>query len=88
MLILEALRRSEGTAVAVADSTILEVQREVAGLEGCFVCPEGAAALAAVGSLRSSGWLGPDQTVVVLNTGSGLKYPDLVSTEAAIQPPP
>ncbi|MFD1047372.1 pyridoxal-phosphate dependent enzyme, partial [Kibdelosporangium lantanae] len=77
-LILEAVYSSNGTAVAVDDSDILAEQSRCARLEGAFVCPEGAAAFAAVRALRSDGWIGADERVVVLNTGAGIKYPETV----------
>jgi threonine synthase len=86
-MILEAVRATGGTAVAVADADTLAEVGRCARLEGLFVCPEGAAALAAVGRLRTSGWLGPDDEVVVLNTGSGLKYPGTVSNAAPVLQP-
>jgi threonine synthase len=45
------------------------------------VCPEGGACFAAVAQLRGSGWLDGTEEVVVLNTGSGLLYPDTVSVD-------
>jgi threonine synthase len=74
-LILDALYATGGTAVAVADETLLAAQREVASREGSFICPEGAACFAAVRRLRESGWLSEADEVVVLNTGTGLAYP-------------
>jgi len=74
-LILDALYATTGTAVAVDDSRLLADQREVARLEGCFICPEGAACFSAIGQLREDGWLSGSEQVVVLNTGTGLKYP-------------
>ena len=50
--------------------------RHLAAAEGAWVCPEGAACLAAARELRESGWIGEHEQVVVLNTGTGLKYPD------------
>jgi threonine synthase len=73
--VLDAVRATGGTAVAVSDEELLASQREVARLEGSLVCPEGAAGFAAVRQLRETGWLGEDDEVVVLNTGTGLKYP-------------
>jgi threonine synthase len=73
-LILDALRATGGTAIAVEDEALLADQAECARLEGVFVCPEGAAALTAVRRLRESGWIGAGEEVVVLNTGSGMKY--------------
>jgi threonine synthase len=75
-LVLDALYATEGTAVAVADADLLASQRQVAGLEGTWICPEGAACFAAVGRLREAGWLAESDEVVVVNTGSGLKYPE------------
>jgi threonine synthase len=73
-LILRILRESEGTAVAVSDAEILDAQREMAGREGIFAAPEGAATLAALRHLLDQGWVQPNETVVLFNTGSGLKY--------------
>jgi threonine synthase len=80
-LVLEALAETSGTAISVSDEELLAELREVASLEGAFVCPEGAAAFAAARRLRASGWLGADDQVVVLNTGTGLKYPKAIQME-------
>lgn len=80
-LILDALYDSEGCAIAVGDEEILAAQKLAGKLEGVFMCPEGAATVAALPKLRESGWLDRDETVVVLNTGAGLKYPETVSIE-------
>lgn len=77
-LVLDALRRTGGTAVAVSDAAMLAEQRTLARLEGLFVCPEGAAAVAAARDLAASGWLSAEDEVILLNTGSGLLYPDLL----------
>jgi threonine synthase len=74
-LILSAIRDTGGTAVAVDDADILAEQAACAATEGVLMCPEGAATLAAASQLRSSGWLDGSEEVVVLNTGSDLKYP-------------
>jgi threonine synthase len=75
-LILDALSRSNGTAVAVDDTELLEELRAFGAREGLLLCPEGAACLSAIKRLRATGWIDPDEQVVVLNTGAGLKYPD------------
>lgn len=80
-LVLEAVRATEGTAIAVSDEELLAEQRELATREGTFICPEGAACMAAAKQLRESGWLGPDDRTVVLNTGMGLKYPETVQAD-------
>ncbi len=75
-LVLAALRATDGTAIAVTDEELLAAQARLARAEGSWICPEGAACLAAVGRLRESGWLSGQDEVVVLNTGAGLKYPE------------
>lgn len=75
-LTLAALRKSGGDAVAVDDAAILRAQKELATREGLFTCPEGAATLAALAQLRRGGKIGPKERVVLLNTGTGLKYPE------------
>ncbi|HKS98981.1 MAG TPA: threonine synthase, partial [Rugosimonospora sp.] len=77
-LILDALYASGGTAVAVPDGELLADLRAFGADEGLLLCPEGAACLTATRRLRTSGWLGDGDQVVILNTGSGLKYPDTV----------
>ncbi len=86
-LVLDALYATGGTAVAVEDEALLADQREVARLEGTFVCPEGAACFTAVRHLRESGWLTEADEVVVLNTGTGLKYPETVTATIPVLPP-
>ena len=86
-LVLEALYATGGTAVAVTDEALLADQREVARLEGTFICPEGAAGFAAVRQLRASGWLSEMDEVIVLNTGTGLIYPETVPARAPVLPP-
>ncbi len=75
-LILRDIRATGGTAVAVSDEAILEAQRMLGRLEGIFAAPEGAATLAALQQLVAQKWVQPDESVVLFNTGSGLKYLD------------
>ena len=86
-LVLQAVRDTGGTAVAVTDEALLADQRETARLEGSLICPEGAACVTAVRQLRESGWLAASDEVVVLNTGTGLKYPDLVAVDLPVLAP-
>ncbi len=74
-LILEALRESGGTAVAVDESSISETQLLAGRLGAGYVSPESAAALAVVSELRARGELGPDEEVVAFDCGIGQKYP-------------
>ncbi len=80
-LILDILNRSGGVALAVSDEEIIDAVRHWARVEGIFAAPEGAAALAAYRRLRSSNFFGPDDTVVLFNTGSGLKYLEVIEKE-------
>src|SRR6202158_616742 len=77
-LILDILKKSGGVALAVADGEIMDALRQWARVEGVFAAPEGAAALAAYRKLRANTFFGPDDTVVLFNTGSGLKYLDVI----------
>ncbi|MFQ5841630.1 MAG: threonine synthase [Thermodesulfobacteriota bacterium] len=83
-LILDALEKSSGTALSVKDEEILESIQLLAEEEGIFACPEGAATLWAVKKLKDDGWLKGGETILLLNTGTGLKYPQLISEEAPI----
>ncbi len=85
-LVLEAVRATEGTAVAVTDEELLAEVAAVAAAEGAFVCPEGAACFAAARRLREGGWLREHEQVVVLNTGTGLKYPETVDVTVPTLP--
>jgi len=76
VLILNILRESAGTAIAISDEEILDAGRELASLEGIFSAPEGAACVAAARKLIASQFLKPSDRMVLYNTGSGLKYLD------------
>lgn len=77
-LVLEAIYETNGAAIAIDDKDILHYQEILAKTEGLFVCPEGAATLAATVELYKNGWIKENEKIVLLNTGSGLKYPDTV----------
>lgn len=79
-MVLDALYDTSGCAVAVDDDEIVKMRYLLASGDGEFICPEGAAAFSAAAKLRSSGWIKEDETVVVLNTGAGIKYPDSENT--------
>jgi threonine synthase len=85
-LVLDAVRSTGGTAVAVSDDALLAAQRDLARDEGVWVCPEGGACFAAIARLRESGWLHEADEVVVLNTGSGLLYPDTIAVDVPTLP--
>ncbi len=78
-LILEALCASGGTALAIEDDEMLVQARLMGALTGIFPAPEGAACLAAQIHLLADGWIKPHETVVLFNTGAGVKYAHLWS---------
>lgn len=76
-MILQAINESGGCAVAVSDADLLVEMKNVPSLEGVFLCPEGAAAVAAARQLIRSKFIRPSDRVVIFNTGSGYKYVEL-----------
>jgi threonine synthase len=79
-LVLQAVRESGGTAVAVSDAEMLDAGVQLASMAGIFAAPEGAACVAACAKLLASGFLKQSDRVVLYNTGSGLKYLEAYST--------
>jgi threonine synthase len=79
-LILDILNKSGGTAVAATDAEIMDALREWAETEGVFAAPEGAAALVAYQKLQVNKFFSPDDKVVLFNTGSGLKYLEVIDS--------
>ena len=73
-LILDAIRASGGTAVAVDDTELVAAVKEIGAATGLFVAPEGAACLPALRKLIESGEINEGETVLMFNTGSGIKY--------------
>ena len=74
LLILGMLRQTKGTALTVTDEEMLHAGRELASLEGIFAAPEGAATVIAARKLAASGWIAPQESAVLFNTGTGYKY--------------
>src|SRR5258705_5695178 len=73
-LIIDALRESGGTAVAVTDEEVIAANREIGAAAGIFCAPEGAARLPALRKLMGAGQVDGNDRVVMFNTGSGVKY--------------
>lgn len=73
-LVLRCLRESRGCAIRVKDEEILRSQRELARTEGILAAPEGAATLAALKKLLEKDWCKAGESIVLFNTGTGLKY--------------
>jgi threonine synthase len=86
-LVLDAIYKTNGCAVSVSDDEILAALSLLARSEGNFICPEGAATLAAALKLRDRGWVENDDKIVLLNTGSGIKYPDIAQFDAPLLAP-
>src|SRR5467141_781067 len=74
LMMLRMLRQTNGTALTVSDAEMLQAGRELASLEGIFAAPEGAATVIGARKLAVSGWIKPEETVVLFNTGTGYKY--------------
>lgn len=73
-LILDAIRASNGTAVAVTDEELVAAVKEIGALTGIFTAPEGAACLPALKKLIADDFIEGGETVVMFNTGAGVKY--------------
>ena len=86
-LILDAVRASGGTAIAVTDDDLLAGTDQISALEGMHMSPEVGACVAASAQLRESGWLQESDQVIIFGTGSGLKHVDLVGGDYPVLVP-
>ena len=73
-LIIDALNQSKGTAVAVSDEELIKAVKEIGAAEGVFCAPEGAACLPALRKMFAQNLINENETVVIFNTGAGVKY--------------
>jgi len=73
-IMLAALRQSGGGALAVSDEQMISCTKEVGSAEGVFTAPEGGACYAALKMLLAAGKVKADETIVLFNTSTGLKY--------------
>jgi threonine synthase len=73
-LILNILRASNGTAISVTDEDLIAAVKEIGASEGIFCAPEGAACLPALREMIEKNLVRENETVVIFNTGSGIKY--------------
>ncbi len=85
-ILLDIVRKSRGTAIAVSDDELMAGLGELASREGIFAAPEGGAALVAYKKLVASGFLSNDERVVLFNTGSGYKYVDSIARYCGLGP--
>ena len=77
-MILDAVRESQGTAIAVQESRLSEWLQLAVSAEGISVCPEAAACIGALQQLTTDGWIQPEEHVVVFHTGAAQKYPEAI----------
>lgn len=73
-LCLRAVRETNGGAIAIAEEDLHRGTAEASEVTGFDFCPEGGAAWVAASTLRASGAIEPDETVLVWNTGAGYNY--------------
>ena len=76
------VKTSGGTALTVTDEEILETWHDIAKTDGALICPEGAAAVKAARLIREMGLVGEEDAVLILNTGAGMKYTELMTEKA------
>jgi threonine synthase len=86
-IMLDILKASNGVAMSVTDDEILSSIRDWAQNEGVFLSPEGASVTAAYDKLLADGTLKPEDRVVLFNTGSGLKYTDVIAEAMQLKRP-
>ncbi len=72
--ILRVLHESNGGAVAISDNALIAGCRQLATADGVFAAPEAGTLVAALAELVDGGSVTRDETVILFNTGSGLKY--------------
>lgn len=80
-LVLDAIYKTNGTAISVSDEEIITALAEVGASEGIFTCPEGGSLYAAIKKLKTNGFVNENDKIVLLNTGAGIIYPDTVTGE-------
>ena len=78
-MILDAIRKSGGSALTVTDAELLAAVKEIGASEGLFVAPEGGACLPALRKLIDRNEVQLDERVVLFNTGAGIKYIEALS---------
>jgi threonine synthase len=80
-MILDAVRQSGGTAIAVEEERLREWMATAIAAEGIPICPEAAACVGALEHLTASGWIRPHERVVLFNTGAAQKYVEAIRGE-------
>jgi len=80
-MILDSIRESGGTAVAVDENKIIEWMKLAIEKTGISVCPEAAACVGALEKLAKDKWIGLNESVVIFNTAAALKYFDSIEID-------
>lgn len=83
-LIIDAVKESKGTAIKIDDEYMIDGVKKLSKLEGIFCAPEGGSIVSAASELISSGFIGSGESVLLLNTGSGFKYLESLSSKIEI----
>src|SRR5205085_6737743 len=78
-MILDAVRESGGCAIAVEENRIREWMQLGMRSEGISICPEAAACIGALETLRSTHWIRSEDRVVIFNTGAAQRYPEAMA---------
>ncbi len=76
-MVLEAIYKTHGLAMSVSDDEMMEGIQEIGHHEGLFLCPEAGACVMALKKLKERNLIDPDEKVIILGSGSGLKYKDV-----------
>jgi threonine synthase len=85
VLMLDAIRKSNGMAIAVSDEQLMDGANTIARTEGILAAPEGGATVAAFNLLRDRGWIRDGERVVLFNTGNALSYAHLWAHEGEVR---
>ena len=84
-MVLDTVRASQGAAIAVEESRIIDWQKQVVSSEGVMICPEAATCVGALEKLVAEKRIHPDERIVIFNTAAGQKYfrsaPDVPSID-------
>ena len=83
-MILDAVRESKGTAIAVEEDRIRDWMFEGTRMTGISLCPEAGACVGALESLSAHGWISPTDRVVIFNTGAMQKYPEAMASDVPV----
>ena len=73
-LIIDSVLESKGTALKINDKEMISGVNKMSSMEGIFCAPEGGSILSAAIKLIDSNFINPNESVLLLNTGSGYKY--------------